>query len=76
VATFVYAYPDGQEPLFWVADEWVMSWPGNERRYMVLKDNWHPYPKGGEAELRAHQGYVYAYPTADKPSYYLREVNR
>jgi hypothetical protein len=74
VTTFVYTYPDGQEPTYWVHEGWVLDYPKGDRRFFINGEYWHPFPKGGEPALRAHEGYIYDYPTAPKPRYYLREV--
>jgi hypothetical protein len=73
---FVYAYPDGQEPLFYFHEKFVLAYPGGDRRYYRRGDYWHPLPQGGEPELRVHQGFVFDFPIAPTPRYYLREVAR
>jgi hypothetical protein len=71
--TFVYEYPDGQDPVFYLKEPWVLTYPGGERRYLALGPHWHTQ-EGGKPALRVHEGFVFDYPTAPTPRYYLREV--
>jgi hypothetical protein len=72
--TFVYAYPDGQDPVFYLKDVWVLDYPGGERKFLQIGPHWHEMPAGGKPKLRVHEGFVFDYPTAPTPRYYLREV--
>ncbi len=72
--TFVYEYPDGQTPVYYLMAPWVLDYPGGERRYVMMGPNWHEVPAGGKPQFRQHEGFVFDYPTAPTPRYYLREV--
>jgi hypothetical protein len=77
MTTFIYEYPDGKDPIFWVHEKWVVTYPGGDRRYYMQGDYWHPFPEGGAATLRVHQGFVYDFPeAAELPRFYLREVDQ
>ncbi len=74
--TFVYAYPDGQDPAYWLHEGWVLEYPKGHKRYFMNGPLWHPFPQGGEPTLRVHEGYVYDFPKAGDPRFYLREVEQ
>ncbi len=76
VTTFIYEYPDGQEPRYWVHENWVVSYPGGDKRWFMNKHLWHPFPQGGPPEMRVHEGFVYDFPDGKEPKYYLREVDQ
>jgi hypothetical protein len=77
VTTFVYAYPDGQEPTYWIhQDSYVLSYPQGDQRFFRNGELWHPLPQGGPPILREFEGYIYDYPTAAEPRFYLREVDQ
>jgi hypothetical protein len=76
MTTFIYEYPDGKEPTYWVFENWIVTYPEGDKHYFMRDELWHPYPEGGKAEMRVHQGFVYDFPDGTEPRYYLREVDQ
>ncbi len=75
MTTFIYEYPDGQEPTYWVHEEkWVVTYPKGDKRYFRRNGFWHPFPQGGAPVMREHENFIYDYPTAPTPRFYFREV--
>ena len=74
---FVYEYPEGQTPKFWVQDDWVYTYPGNAKAFWIKEGYWFAYPTGGRASLRSYEGFLFDHPEArETPRYYLREVEQ
>ncbi len=77
MTTFVYEYPDGQEPAYWIHEgQWVLTWPKGAKRFFRKGGYWHPFPAGGPPVMREHENFIYDYPTAPEPRFYLREVDQ